>query len=350
MKAQVLHCYDVGLTAETCLSYEDSPNPVLSKGSDVIVRIDGAGVCWTNLHVIEGTWRPQMDPSGDARLLLIPGHENAGRVEAAGPEVERLKKGDPVILHPKINDALGLASGRGEDMQGAGPLRGLDRNGGFAEALVTSARNPNLLRKFPQPSESAPLANAGVTAYRTGKRAAQQLLPGQTCLIIGASGLDHIAIQIMRVMSAAEIIAVASNDKSLQLAAECGADHLVKADGGEVDAVLSLTKGRGAEAVLDFVGTAGTTSKGLAMIRRAGNYYIVGYGEGLRVSSFDLVNNEKSIIGNPVGTWAELLELVELAHRGLVQLEIQEFDLVDANTALRALLEGTTNGRAVLVH
>jgi NAD+-dependent secondary alcohol dehydrogenase Adh1 len=350
MKAQVLHCYDVGLTAATWLSYEDVPDPVLSKGSDVIVRIGGAaGVCWTNLHVIEGTWRLQMDPSGDARLPLILGHENAGWIEEVGPEVEGLKKGDPVILHPKISDALDLASGRGEDMQGAGAFPGLDRNGGFAEALMTSARNLILLPKFLQPSEAAPFANAGLTAYRTGKRAARKLLPGQTCVIIGAGGLGHIAIQIMRVMSAAEIIAVDCNDTSLQLAAECGADHLVKADGGEVDAVLSLTKGRGAEAVLDFVGNAGTTSKGLAMTRRPGNYYIVGYGEDIRVSTFDLVNNEKSIIGNPVGTWAELLELMELAHRGLVQLEIQEFDLVDANTTLRALLEGNIKGRAVLV-
>jgi NAD+-dependent secondary alcohol dehydrogenase Adh1 len=113
--------------------------------------------------------------------------------------------------------------------------------------------------------------------------------------------------------------------------------------------VMSLTKGRGAEAVLDFVGETGTTSKGLAMTRRAGSYYIIGYGEDIKVSAFDLVMNEKNIIGNLVGTWAELSELMELAHRGLVQLETQEFNLADANIALRALLEGNIKGRAVLV-
>lgn len=349
MKAQVLHSYDDDLTAKTWLSYEDVPDPVISKGSDVIVRIGGAGVCRTDLHVIEGTWRPHMDPHGDALLPLILGHENAGWIEEIGSEAEGLKKGDPVILHPKIMISNDLTSRRGEDMRGVGPFPGLDRNGGFAEAMVTSARNLISLPKTLPPKEVAPYANAGLTAYRAAKRATQKLLPGQTCAIIGAGGLGHIAIQIIRAMSAAEIIVIDSNDTSLQLAAECGADHLVKADGGEIEAVMSLTKGHGAEAVLDFVGETGTTSKGLAMTRRAGSYYIVGYGEDIRVSAFDLVINEKTIIGNLVGTWAELSELMELAHRGLVQLETQEFDLADANTALRALLEGKIKGRAVLV-
>lgn len=348
MKAQVLHSYDDDLTAKSWLSYEDVPDPVISKGSDVIVRIGGAGVCRTDLHVIEGTWRPHMDPHGNTLLPIILGHENAGWIEELGPEVEGLQRGDPVILHPKITDTNVLGR-HSEDMHGAGPLPGLDRNGGFSEAMVTSARSLVSLPKSLPPKEVAPYANAGLTAYRAAKRATQQLLPGQTCAIIGAGGLGHIAIQIVRAMSAAEIIVIDSNDASLQLAAECGADHLVKADGGEVDAVMSLTKGNGAEAVLDFVGETGTTSKGLAMTRQAGSYYIVGYGEDIRVSAFDLVINEKNIIGNLVGTWAELSELMELAHRGLVQLETQEFDLSDANTALRTLLEGNIKGRAVLV-
>ena len=349
MKAQVLHSYDDDLTAKTWLSYEDVPDPVISEGTDVIVRIGGAGICRTDLHVIEGTWRQHMDPHGNALLPLILGHENAGWIEELGPAVEQFKKGDSVILHPKITDTNDPKSRRGEDMHATGTFPGLNRNGGFAEAMVTSARNLILLPKSLQPSKVAPYANAGLTAYRAAKRASRQLLPGQTCVIISAGGLGHIAIQIMSAMSAAEIIVVDSNDTSLQLATECGADHLVKADGGEVDAVLSLTKGHGAEAVLDFVGETGTTSKGLAMTREAGSYHIVGYGEDIRVSAFDLVIKEKNIIGNLVGTWAELSELMELAHRGLVELETKEFDLADANEALRALLEGNIKGRAVLV-
>ncbi len=79
----------------------------------------------------------------------------------------------------------------------------------------------------------------------------------------------------------------------MELAGKCGANHLVQADGGEVDAVLSLTMGKGAEAVLGSVGEKGTTRKGLAMTRAAGSYYVVGYGEDIQIPTVDLVITEK---------------------------------------------------------
>ncbi|MFK5979545.1 MAG: NAD(P)-dependent alcohol dehydrogenase [Rhizobiaceae bacterium] len=349
MKAQVLHKYDDDLTSPNWLKYQDVADPKISKSTDVIVRIGGAGVCRTDLHVIEGIWRPHMDPTGDALLPLILGHENAGWIEEIGPEVEGLKVGDPVIVHPKISNGTCLACRRGEDMHGEGDFPGLDTNGGYAEALVTSMRNIVALPKTLSPKEVAPYSDAGLTAYRAVKKATRHLLPGEYCVVIGAGGLGHIAIQILRAMCAAEIIVVDISDVSLQLAGECGADHLVKADGGEVDAVLSITKGKGAEAVLDFVGENGTTIKGLAMTRVAGSYYVVGYGENINVPTVDLVITEKNIIGNLVGTWAELTELMELAHRGLVDLTVEEYALSDANKALQNLYHGKIKGRAVLV-
>lgn len=349
MKAQVLHKYDDDLTASSWVSYEDVPDPVIAKSSDVIVRIGGAGVCRTDLHVIEGVWRPHMDPTGSELLPSILGHENAGWIEEIGPEVEGLKIGDPVIVHPKISNGTCIACRRGQDMHGEGTFPGLDSNGGYAEALVTSARNIVALPKTLSPKDVAPYSDAGLTAYRAAKKATRHLLPGEYCVVIGAGGLGHIAIQVLRAMCAAEIIVVDTSDVSLQLAQECGADHLIKADGGEVDAVLSITKGHGAEAVIDFVGEKGTTAKGIAMTRNAGSYYVVGYGEDVQVPTVDLVITEKNIIGNLVGTWSELTELMELAHRGLVQLETHEFKLEDANAALQSLHNGKIKGRAVLV-
>lgn len=349
MKAQVLYEYDEDLLAEQWVRYEDVPDPVLSKGSDVIVRIGGAGVCRTDLHVIEGIWRPYMDPTGTELLPFILGHENAGWIEEVGPEVEGLKKGDPVIVHPKIANGTCLACRRGQDMHGDGAFPGLDSNGGYAEALVTSSRNIVALPKTLAPKDVAPYSDAGLTAYRAAKKATRHLLPGEYCVVIGAGGLGHIAIQVLRAMCAAEIIVVDLSDASLALAGECGADHLIMADGGEVEAVLQITKGHGAEAVLDFVGEKGTTVRGLAMTRNAGSFYVVGYGEDLKVPTVELVITEKNIIGNLVGTWAELTELMELAHRGHVDLTIHEYALKDANIALRHLHEGKISGRAVLI-
>ena len=349
MKAQVLHKYDDDLVAPSWVDYEDVPDPIIEKSSDVIVRIGGAGVCRTDLHIIEGVWRDSQD--GDGILLpLIMGHENAGWVEDVGSEVQGLKKGDPVIVHPKITGGTCIACRRGHDMHGEdGAFPGVSCDGGYAEALKTSVRN---IVKLPQtliPKEVAAYADAGLTAYRAAKKASRHLLPGQKCVVIGSGGLGHIGIQVLRSMCAADIIVVDPSDLSLSLAESCGADALVKADGNEVQKVLELTNGRGAEAVLDFVAERGTTAKGLAMTRDMGSYYVIGYGEDINVSAFEMITTEKNIIGNLVGTWAELTELMELANRGHVHLATQEFSLENANEALQALNGGKVKGRAVLV-
>jgi NAD+-dependent secondary alcohol dehydrogenase Adh1 len=150
-------------------------------------------------------------------------------------------------------------------------------------------------------------------------------------------------------MCAAEVIVVDRSGLSLELAKKSGADLLVKADGDEVEGVLALTGGKGAEAVIDFVGEKGTTAKGLAMTRSMGSYYIVGYGEDITVPAVDLIISERSIVGNLVGTWAELTELMALADRGRVHLATQEYSLKDANKALQDLNAGRVRGRAVLV-
>lgn len=349
MKAQVLKNYDTSLTADLWVAEENVPDPKIVKSTDVIVRIGGAGVCRTDLHIIEGVWKPHMDPTGDQLLPLIMGHENAGWIEEVGKEVEGLKKGDPVIVHPKITGGTCLACRRGFDMHGPGSFPGLDCNGGYAEFICTSERNIVPLPRSLSPKEVAPYADAGLTAYRAVKKATRHLLPGQSCVVIGAGGLGHIGIQCLKAMCAADVIVVDKSDASLALATKSGADQTVKADGNEVAAVLALTGGAGAEAVIDFVGEKGTTAKGLAMTRPMGSYYIVGYGEDIRIPAVDLIISERNIIGNLVGTWAELTELMALADRGLVELATAEYKLADANRALHDLNAGKIHGRAVLV-
>jgi len=349
LKAQVLNKYDESLSASNWVDYEDVPDPKIINPNDVLVRIGGAGVCRTDLHVIEGVWKPIMDPNGDNLLPMILGHENAGWVEEVGSGVTNIKKGDPVILHPRISSGIDIEHRRGEDMHGDGSFPGLSENGGYAEALVTSHRNIVALPKSLEPKLVAAYADAGLTAYHAAKKAARRLLPGQFVVVIGAGGLGHIGIQCLKAMCAAEILVVDISDIALGLAKESGADYLIKADGTEVEQVLEITKGLGAEAVIDFVGEKGSTKKGLDMTRRAGNYYIVGYGENLEIPTVDLIFTERNIIGNLVGTWADLNELMALADRGLVHLATVEYSLKDANKALHDLNNGTIKGRAILV-
>jgi len=346
MKAAVLHGYDEALTGETFVKYEDVPDPKIAAPTDVIVRVGGAGVCRTDLHIVEGVWRGLVE----IEFPHIMGHENAGWVEEVGSGVNSVKVGDPVIVHPLVTSGHCLACRRGEDMHAEeSSFPGINADGGYAEYLHTGERALIKLPESLAPKDVAPYTDAGLTAYRAAKKAAGHIVPGEYAVMIGAGGLGHIGIQAIAALSPAEIIVVDKSDIALELAKESGAHHTIKADGNETEAVLELTKGRGAEAVIDFVGEGGSIEKGLAMTRNAGSYYIVGYGGKIEIPAIEMIITEKTIVGNLVGTYAELVELMALADRGLVNLATKEYKLADANQALHDLHAGTIKGRAVLI-
>src|SRR3984893_7629841 len=334
MKAAVLTSYDTSLSRPDFVVYQDVSEPKIVGPSDIIVRVGGAGVCRTDLHVIEGLWRDRVSVA----LPYIMGHENAGWVEAIGGSVETVKVGDPVICHPLLSKGETLAARRGNDMHAGGAFPGIDSNGGYAELLKTAERALIKLPRSLAPKDVAPYADAGLTAYHAAKKAAKHLLPGDFVVAIGAGGLGHIGIQVLQALCAAEIIAVDRSDLALDLAKECGADHIVKADGNEVDAVLALTDGAGAEAVIDFVGEGDSVANGLKMTRNAGYYYIVGYGGKVEIPTMDMIVSEKTIVGNLVGTYPDLVELMALADRGVVKLETKKSRLSGLASALHDLV------------
>ncbi|QHI97534.1 alcohol dehydrogenase catalytic domain-containing protein [Xylophilus rhododendri] len=346
MKAAVLHRYDETLGSGRFVEYEDWPDPKIESPTDVIVRIGGAGVCRTDLHVVEGIWRSKVQVS----LPYVMGHENAGWVEAMGSAVTGVKVGDPVICHPLVTSGHCLACRRGDDMHAdESRFPGINADGGYAQYLRTGQRSLIKLPKTLAPKDVAPYTDAGLTAYRAAKKASRHLLPGEFAVVIGAGGLGHIGIQVLAALCAAEIVIVDRSETALKLAQECGAHHAVKADGSELERVLEITRGQGAEAVIDFVGEGDAVAQGLAMTRNAGTYYVVGYGGRIELPTLDMVTSEKSIVGNLVGTWPELVELMALADRGLVHLKTREYKLQDANQALLDLHHGKVSGRAVLI-
>ncbi len=346
MKAAVLHNFDETLSGADFVRYEDVPDPRIGKPTDVIVRIGGAGVCRTDLHIVEGIWRSKVDVA----LPYIMGHENAGWVEEIGSGVEGVRVGDPVICHPLVTSGHCLACRRGDDMHAIdSKFPGINTNGGYAEYLLTGERSLIKLPKSLAPKAVAPYTDAGLTAYRAAKKASRHLLPGEYVVVIGAGGLGHIGIQVLKALCAAEIIVLDRSAMALDLARECGAHHTVRGGPGELDEVMKLTKGNGAEAVIDFVGEGDAVAQGLAFTRNGGYYYIVGYGGKIDLPTIDMITSEKTIVGNLVGTYPELVELMALADRGLVKLATQEYRLSQANQALHDLHHGRIKGRAVLI-
>lgn len=313
---------------------------------DVVVRIGGAGVCRTDLHILEGQWAEKTG----VELPYTIGHENAGWVHAVGPAVTNVGEGDKVIVHPLVTCGICRACRSGDDVHCvASAFPGIDTNGGYAEYLRTSARSVVPIDDSLEPSDVAALADAGLTAYHAAAKAARRLGPRDRCVVIGAGGLGHIGIQVLKALTAAELIVVDRNPDAIKLALSIGADHGVVAEGGEVDQVLDLTRGAGAEVVVDFVGEGGTTSEGLRMLRRAGDYHVVGYGENVNVPTIDIISTEINIIGNLVGSYNDLCDLMVLAARGAVTLHTVKYPLDDFQKAIDDLGAGRVRGRAILV-
>jgi NAD+-dependent secondary alcohol dehydrogenase Adh1 len=322
------------------------PEPTVQGPLDVVVKIGGAGVCRTDLHIIEGQWAQAMNPD----LPYTLGHENAGWVRAVGSAVTNVAPGDTVILHPTPTCGLCRACRAGQDMHCTdSSFPGLSHDGGMAEYLLTSARACVKLDPRTQPKDVAALADAGITAYHAVRKAIPSLYPGTTCVLIGAGGLGHIGIQCLAALTATRIIVVDRNPEALKLAEQLGAAHTVLADGGQVAAVRDLTGGVGADVVLDFVAEQGAEGEGFAMTGRAGSYYVIGYGGALHVPTLDIISTERNIVGNIVGTYNELAELMVLAQAGKVTLHTRTYPLDAAADAIADLDAGRVRGRAILV-
>ncbi len=341
MKAVRLHAYDERPVVE------EVPEPQITGPFDVIVRIGGAGLCRTDLHIMQGMWR---DDIGVDVLPLTLGHENAGWIHEVGAGVTHVQVGDPVICHPQMTCGVCIPCRSGDDMHCTNSkFPGLDTHGGFAELLKTNARTVVKLPEGLEPKAVAAHADAGLTAYHAVKKAAKLLDPGNHAVVIGAGGLGHIAIQCLKALSPASMIVVDVNEEALKLAEDWGAHHVVLADGNQVEAVREITGGQGAEAVIDFVGEFGAIDYARKMVAGHGSYFVVGYGDELRIPAIRIIFNEISFVGCLVGTYVDLVELVTLAQQGLVTLHTRDYPLQAANDAISELEGGHLRGRGIFV-
>jgi NAD+-dependent secondary alcohol dehydrogenase Adh1 len=342
MRAARLHAYHEALA----LDEVDEPKAV--GPLDVVVRIGAAGLCRTDLHIQEGQWAEK----SQVQLPYTPGHENAGWIHEVGAGVTNVEVGDTVIVHPYITCGLCRRCRAGDDMHCEnGSFPGIDRDGGFADFLLTSARSVVKLDPSLHPKDIAALADAGLTAIHAVKKAIPVLGPGTRAVVIGAGGLGHIGIQCLRAMTPTEIIVIDPSEKALALAGELGADHTVQVEAGRshVDTVREMTDGMGAEAIIDFVGEKGAIQDGIDMVQDGGFYYVIGYGENLDIPTIDVISREISFIGNLVGTYVDLQDLMTLTAQGVVTLHTSTYPLDAINDAMADLDGGRLQGRGILV-
>ena len=311
----------------------------------MLVKVAGAGVCATDLHAIEG----EMEPAG-LTLPVVLGHENAGHVAAVGDLVTTVSVGDAVLVCPPHTCGLCVPCRRGRDMMcEQHQFTGLTVDGGFAEYVVVSERSIVPIPPGIDPIDVAPYSDAGITAYHAVKRLAHLVVPGSTVVALGIGGVGHVGLQLLRELgSGGTVVAVDPSPQRRALAAGLGAETVLDSE-GVVDEVRDLTDGRGADLVMDFVGTDQSHAAGIEMLVRGGTYSIVGFGGMVSVPSAAMVGNEITIVGNLVGSWIDLWEVLQLHARGRLTLKTETHPLESVNDVLAMLREGQITGRAVLI-
>lgn len=323
--------------------------PVPGPGQ-IRLKVTAAGVCHSDEFVMG---LPEEHYAYGLPLTL--GHEGAGIVDMLGDGVVGVEIGDSVAVYGPWGCGTCYACAQGKENYcpnaaalGIAPP-GLGSPGAMAEyMIVNNARHLVPLGDL-DPVAHVSLTDAGLTPYHAIKHTVPKLVPGSVAVVIGAGGLGHVGIQILRAMTNATVVALDVSEDKLQLAKDVGAHHVFLSNDDAVAEVRNLTHGLGAQAVFDFVGIQPTMTLGQAMIRAEGDQVLVGVGSGsLPVGMLD--KPYEATVRSPYwGYRSELFEVLDLARSGAVHVETEVFSLDDAPRAYEKLHAGELRGRAVIV-
>ncbi|MHA3022975.1 NAD(P)-dependent alcohol dehydrogenase [Mycobacterium sp. BMJ-28] len=316
---------------------------------EVLIKVGGAGACHSDLHLLE--------LQAGTRGFTLPftlGHENAGWVEKMGSGATGFEYGDPIVVYGPWGCGLCMNCRQGMEnycqMPGKpnpGGLGGID--GGMAEYLLVPSTRYLIPLGDLDPREAAPLSDAGLTSYHAVKRSIHLLGPGSTAVVIGAGGLGQMAIQVLKALAAATtVVAVDTSADKLQIAATMGADVTLISGDEAVTRIKDITRGLGAELVLDFVGVQPTLAMAARVARVLGHLTVVGVGSAAIPVNFSSPPHECAVASPFWGSIPELIEVIDLARSGKVRMVVEHFALDDAARAYQLLHDGKIHGRAVI--
>lgn len=344
MRAVVFSGYKTFPTIENVEAPEPGPG-------EVLLKVAGAGACHSDVGLFaefEG------DPTGLMTPPFVLGHETSGWVEAIGPGVVGIDRGAAYLVYGPIGCGHCRACSRGQDTYCEHPeavgylATGLGRDGGMAEYMTVPARNLVPLGDA-DPVAAAPLADAGLTPYHAIKLSLPKLAGGgKHALVIGLGGLGLLAVQILRAITGAQVIATDLKPAAMTRAREFGA---VTVEGGENQAaeIRELTGGRGVDAAFDFVGVTPTIALAQSVVAQRGAITVVGIAGGTAQWSFFTNPYEATLTNTYWGTIEDLHDVVDLYRAGAITPDIERFPLDQALEAYRKLRDGELDARAVVV-
>jgi len=312
----------------------------------VRLRTAGAGLCHSDLLVFNAN--PSYYP-----LPMTIGHEATGWVDAVGSGVEGLTIGDAygVYFAWGCGHCTPCAHGAENVCHNAYQVPGFatGRDGGMAEYILVDSPRHLVPLGDVDPITAAPLMCAGITTYHAVAQALDRLKPGTTATVIGVGGLGHIAIQILKALTPARIIAVDTQPEKLDQARRLGADLALLPDAGVADLIRAGTGGLGSNVVLDFVGNDATLALGARILAFAGLQEIVGVGGGTLPVNFLEFARDASVTLPYAGTISDLRGVVDLFASALIHPEVIQVGFDELDQTYDLMEAGKLAGRAVLV-
>jgi len=334
----------VGKHAEIAEVAQPEPGP-----GQVLIKIGGAGVCHSDLHVME-------DDLGFKPPFTL-GHENAGWVDQLGEGVTGFKKGEAVAVYGPWGCGrchacqLSMENYCENWAEVGGFGGGLGFDGGMAEYMLVPAARLLVPLADLSPAKAAPLSDAALTPYHAIKRALPYLNADSTVVVMGVGGLGHMAIQLVRLLAPVRIVAADVDDRKLDQAKSLGADDIVNNRNADdaAERIQKITGTRGAGLVLDCVGVQPTIDLGAKLLGRNCVWTIVGLGGGHHDFHHGSTPYGCSMSIPYWGSRVELMEVIAMARDGRIHAETTEFPLEQAVEVYKMLKDGQIRGRAVLI-
>lgn len=319
------------------------------EAGQVLLRIAGAGVCHSDLHVLDGDF----DFGGPFTL----GHENAGWVAGLGEGVTGWKEGDAVAVYGPwgcgvCRTCQTSAENYCENHASSPALGGgLGLDGGMAEFMIVPSSRLLVPLGDLDPVKAAPLSDAALTPYHAIKHALPSLTPDATVLVIGIGGLGQMALQLLRALTPARVIAGDIDESKLKHARKLGVEHCLDTRNGEaaIEEIRGIVGPRGVTLALDMVGAQPTVDLSVAVVGRNSRIRIVGLGGGTLHYRANQPPFGCEVSVPYWGARTELMEVVALARAGHIRSEVETFPLEKATEVYQRLREGGIRGRAVLV-
>ncbi|NLF89419.1 alcohol dehydrogenase catalytic domain-containing protein [Candidatus Bathyarchaeota archaeon] len=333
MKAQL--CTRIDKIENHPLSYTTIPDPT-SEPDQVLIKVKACGVCYSNLHLIEGELQQFGVP---AKLPIIPGHEVTGEVAQVGALAKGVQVGDQVgvqVLWNTDGTCEFCLSGR-ENLCLKRQTTGEVVDGGYAEYMLAPAAFTHHLPDNLGFEESASLFCPGITAYHAIKRA--NIKVGQKVAVIGIGGVGHMSLQFAK-LAGAETVAVDTSEEKLKLALDIGADHAVNASDFDD---FTAKSGR-PDVILVHAPSSKAVAQAFRLVKRGGTILM-----GVCGDAPILFPEEHTIIESVIGTRQEMNEVLRVASLGWVHVDWKSYSLSEAEDVLIKLKQGKIVGRAILV-